>query len=414
MPPIIPINHTSENSIWVLWFRLCSSSSSGSVSGQTESGPRSAVTVNNHSGELSVESLPLHSVDLFFHAGLTVSPQPICRQSSVFTGVSFATAGDRLALLLLSLNRFRHIGPSTNSANKMKKFSSLSTLINRRCSTTATTHLRRLSTKPSDGRDEWNDAWETAWLPEDLSGKNRAPWETDVNFSIADTPEALDPDTKAFVEDMSDNWEQRRKKPGSKSKREEEEDRLLKMKEEGKSLYSLENVKNDYRVMKQRVHASLWVKEIEKMEEAKLGDSGGAGGDDLDRFLDSASEIFDSGNNDLSNSEPTDLKNKPDGWETTSKTQDGNIWEMTQREEDILLQEYERRIAFSKFQIASFIKQHIFSRRRPVDGWKYMIEELGPNARRGKGSVSRLPSLADNATQPFKEEKIPIDTNRGR
>lgn len=61
-------------------------------------------------------------------------------------------------------------------------------------------------------------------------------------------------------------------------------------------------------------------------------------------------------------------------------------------------------------QIASFIKQHIFSRRRPIDGWKYMIEELGPNARRGKGSVSRLPSLADPATQPFKEDKIPIAT----
>ncbi|KAI3778212.1 hypothetical protein L2E82_07329 [Cichorium intybus] len=302
----------------------------------------------------------------------------------------------------------------------MKKFGSFSSLINCRWSTTATTHLRRLSAKASDGRDQWNDAWETAWLPEDVSAKNRAPWEADVNFSIADTPEALDPDTKAFVEDMSDNWEQRRKKAGSKSKREEEEERLLKMKEEGKSLYSLENVKTDYRVMKQRVHAGLWVKEIEKMEEAKLGDSGGGGGDDLDRFLDSASEIFDSGNNDLSSSKATDssdLKNKPDGWETTSKAQDGNIWEMTQREEDILLQEYERRIAYSKFQIASFIKQHIFSRRRPIDGWKYMIEELGPNARRGKGSVTRLPSLADAATQPFKEEKIPISTGvptRGR
>ncbi|GKG58648.1 hypothetical protein Tco_0594418, partial [Tanacetum coccineum] len=35
-----------------------------------------------------------------------------------------------------------------------------------------------------------------------------------------------------------------------------------------------------------RIHAGLWVKEIEKMEEAKLGGSA----DDLDRFLDTASE----------------------------------------------------------------------------------------------------------------------------
>lgn len=61
-------------------------------------------------------------------------------------------------------------------------------------------------------------------------------------------------------------------------------------------------------------------------------------------------------------------------------------------------------------QIASFIKTHIFSRRRPIDGWKYMIEELGPNARKGKGSVSRLPSLSDASTQPFKEDKTPIGT----
>lgn len=62
-------------------------------------------------------------------------------------------------------------------------------------------------------------------------------------------------------------------------------------------------------------------------------------------------------------------------------------------------------------QIASFIKTHIFSRRRPIDGWKYMIEELGPNAKKGKGSVSRLPALSDASTQAFKEEKTPIGSN---
>lgn len=41
----------------------------------------------------------------------------------------------------------------------------------------------------------------------------------------------------------------------------------------------------------------------------------------------------------------------PDGWETISKNQEGNVWEMSQREEDILLQEFERRIAYSKFQV---------------------------------------------------------------
>lgn len=65
-------------------------------------------------------------------------------------------------------------------------------------------------------------------------------------------------------------------------------------------------------------------------------------------------------------------------------------------------------------QIASFIKQHIFSRRRPIDGWRYMIEVIGPNARKGKGSVSRLPALSDVSTQPFKEETDSLSTFKRR
>lgn len=60
-------------------------------------------------------------------------------------------------------------------------------------------------------------------------------------------------------------------------------------------------------------------------------------------------------------------------------------------------------------QIASFIKTHIFSRRRPIDGWKYMIEVVGPNARKGKGTVSRVPNLSDSSTQPFKEDKSKVE-----
>ncbi|KAF9602157.1 hypothetical protein IFM89_025386 [Coptis chinensis] len=48
-------------------------------------------------------------------------------------------------------------------------------------------------------------------------------------------------------------------------------------------------MKKDYRLKKQRIHARLWMKEIEKQEEVKLG---GSGGDDIERLLDSCSEIF--------------------------------------------------------------------------------------------------------------------------
>ncbi|CAN0923692.1 Protein GAMETE CELL DEFECTIVE 1, mitochondrial [Linum grandiflorum] len=251
------------------------------------------------------------------------------------------------------------------------------------------------------GDEEWNDAWETSWLPDDLKGKDRAPWETDVNFPSAPTavpPSELDSETKAFVEEMNENWDQRRR-TANKQKVEEGG-------EKNGGLYSLENMKKDYRLKKQRIHAGLWAKEIEKMQESKSGAAGG-GVDDIDRLLDSYSEIFDTNNADLDGSKASssELKNKPDGWETTSKAPDGNVWDMSQREEDILHQEFDRRIAFCKFQIASFIKSHIFSRRRPIDGWKYMIEVVGPNSRKGKGSVSRIAALSDPSTQPFKEEK---------
>lgn len=238
-----------------------------------------------------------------------------------------------------------------------------------------------------------------------------------MNFPSTDSGVVLSPEvdaeTKAFVEEMNENWNERRQatKTCQQQQQDKEEKRGI---EDGTSLYSLENMKKDYRLKKQRIHAGLWMKEIEKQQEAKLGDSGLGSADDIDRLLDSCSEIFDTANNDLDISRApssSEFKSKPDGWETTAKEQDGNIWEMSQREEDILLQEFDRRIAYSKFQIASFIKTHIFSRRRPIDGWKYMIEELGPNAKKGKGSVSRIPTLSDASTQPFKEERTQVANN---
>ncbi|XP_062215468.1 protein GAMETE CELL DEFECTIVE 1, mitochondrial [Phragmites australis] len=260
------------------------------------------------------------------------------------------------------------------------------------------------------GDDEWNDAWETAWLPGDSRASTpapAAPWESPASSASAATAvpaicTEVDLDTKAFVADMDERWAERRA-----ASRRGPSQRAPRSAEGGAGEVAKKKAQADeYRTRKQRVHAALWVKEIEKMEEVRLG-SGGGGADDIDRLLDSCSDIFDSGNTDFGNSKipsTTEIKTKPVGWETTSRGQDGNIWEISQREEDILLQEFERRIAFSKQQIASFIKTHIFSRRRPIDGWKYMIEEIGPNARKGKGSVQRLPSVTDPTTQPYRED----------
>ncbi|KAM7468552.1 hypothetical protein LguiB_016114 [Lonicera macranthoides] len=43
-------------------------------------------------------------------------------------------------------------------------------------------NLRPLSTKSTKhSKYEWNNAWELAWLPDDLSAKNPGPWETSDN-----------------------------------------------------------------------------------------------------------------------------------------------------------------------------------------------------------------------------------------
>ncbi|KAL3574655.1 hypothetical protein D5086_022756 [Populus alba] len=74
---------------------------------------------------------------------------------------------------------------------------------------------------------------------------NRASWETDVNFSSS-TGMVIADQTKAFVEEMIDKWIERRKiQPQPQGDRN---------KNGGDSLYSLENMENDYKLKKQRIY----------------------------------------------------------------------------------------------------------------------------------------------------------------
>jgi len=97
--------------------------------------------------------------------------------------------------------------------------------------------------------------------------KNRASWETDVNFSSSTGMEIAE--TKAFVEEMIDKWIERRKiQPQPQGDRN---------KNGSDSLYSLENMEKDYKLKKQRIHRGWWTMEIEKQQEevmnAMLGNS---------------------------------------------------------------------------------------------------------------------------------------------
>ncbi|XP_047153246.1 protein GAMETE CELL DEFECTIVE 1, mitochondrial-like [Vigna umbellata] len=115
----------------------------------------------------------------------------------------------------------------------------------------------------------------------------RAPWESDVNFpSSSSSPVAAidavaeaDEEAKAFLAEMNENWNERQRGLKEKEKR-----------EENGALYSVKNMKKDYRLKKQRLHVGLWLKEIEKLEEAKLADSDISVGNDIQRLISSCSE----------------------------------------------------------------------------------------------------------------------------
>lgn len=143
------------------------------------------------------------------------------------------------------------------------------------------------SSSSATGDDEWNDAWEMAWLPEDPSSRDRAPWESSDAAAAAASPADMDADTKAFVAEMDERWNERRAARKLQQGTDQSADHSPAVADAAGS-GAKSAAADDYRVRKQRIHAGLWMKEIEKMEEAKLGGPGA--GDDIDRLLDSCSE----------------------------------------------------------------------------------------------------------------------------
>lgn len=274
--------------------------------------------------------------------------------------------------------------------------------------------------RDEEGNEEWDEAWESVWIPEKT---DKVPWELDKDASSTsswpDMPleeEDEDCDPKQFLHNVNNKFDQMTNlmkqitedQPRTNIILPEEEKWNTQPKqfvEENPEDYTGSKISKDYRITKMRVHASLWLKEIEKQEEAKLGNPAD---DDIDKLLDDCSQFFDY------QKLPNDpnFKAYPEGWEGVTK--DEKPWEISQKEEDILLQEFERRMAFNKIQITNFIKSHVFSRRRPIDGWKHMIEVVGPNAKNRKAGTNKFVSegptnFDDNQNRNTKRE---IDERR--
>lgn len=296
-----------------------------------------------------------------------------------------------------------------------------------------------------DNDDEWNDAWESAWIP-DESSSGKAPWERedsscssfsspwptpahppeeekecrDATHSVHNINSKMEQMTtlmKRITQVEEKEEDQRSQTPtfhpdpqeGDQREMHQNQQQLL-FKENHSEEYRVSKKTvtkdEDYRTTKHRVHAALWLNEIQKhQEESNASLGGNPANDDIDQLLDKCSQFFDYADHDLRLPDDPNFKVMPEGWEAVAKDKDGRPWEISQKEEDILLQEFERRMAFNKIQIANFVKSHIFSRRRPIDGWKYMIEELGPNSKKGRGLANKFTGSSDGPRRSFDDNE---------
>lgn len=196
-----------------------------------------------------------------------------------------------------------------------------------------------------------------------------------------------------------------------------EKQEMYKLHKENPEVYTVERLAKDFRIMRQRVHAILWLKEDEEEMEKRLGRPLD---DAVEQLLDTCPELFKSVDREFHVAElplRPDFKVMPEDWDGTAKDPDEKLWEISQREDEMLYQEFVQRMNFNKAQIGGKVKCHKYSRRRPPEGWKFTIEELGPKGKRGRGGGRRFVGLPDGSRRPLNDlEKMFLkrETNRPR
>ncbi|PKI63809.1 hypothetical protein CRG98_015793 [Punica granatum] len=155
--------------------------------------------------------------------------------------------------------------------------------------------------------------------------------------------------------------------------------------------------------MRQRVHAILWLKELEEEEEKKLGRPLD---DSVELLLDTCPEFFNSHCREFhvaSLPYKPDFKVMPEGWDGTVKDADEVHYEISKKEDEMLYQEFVQRMNFNKMKMAGQVKCHKYSRRRPSEGWNITVEKLGPRGKRGGGGGWKFVSLPDGSSRPLNE-----------
>ncbi|KAL0692175.1 hypothetical protein Bca4012_059355 [Brassica carinata] len=199
------------------------------------------------------------------------------------------------------------------------------------------------------------------------------------------------------------------REPGARGSylKDSEKTEMYRLYKENPEVYTVERLAKDYRIMRQRVHAILFLKEDEEEEERKLGRPLD---DSVERLLDEYPEFFVSHDREFhvaSLKYKPGFKVMPEGWEGTIKDIDEVHYEISKKEDDMLYEEFVQRFEFNKMKWRGEVKCHKYSRRRSTDGWKITIEKLGPRGKRGAGGGWKFVSLPDGSSRPLnKMEKV--------
>ncbi|EES03763.1 hypothetical protein BDA96_03G352500 [Sorghum bicolor] len=218
-------------------------------------------------------------------------------------------------------------------------------------------------------------------------------------------------EAKAFVDSWDDRWREtcallkQVREPGARGSylKDSEKQEMYRLHKEDPATYTVERLAKDFRVMRQRVHAILWLKEMEEEEERKRGQPLD---DSIEILLDSCPEFFNSHDREFHVATlpyKPDFKVMPEGWDGTARDPDEVLYEISKKEDQMLYEEFVQRLEFNKKKVAGEVKCHKYSRRRPDNGWSYMVEKLGSQGKRGVGGGWKFISLPDGSSRPLND-----------
>ncbi|KAK8926412.1 hypothetical protein KSP39_PZI018812 [Platanthera zijinensis] len=178
---------------------------------------------------------------------------------------------------------------------------------------------------------------------------------------------------------------------------------MYRLHKENPEVYDVERLAKDFRIMRQRVHAILWLKEMEEEEEKKLGRPLD---DSVEILLDNFPEFFTSHDREFhvaSLPYKPDFKVMPEDWDGTTRDPDEVHYEISVKEDQMLYEEFVQRLNFNKKKFSGDVKWHKYSRRRPAEGWSFIVEKMGSKGKRGAGGGWKFASLPDGSSRGLNE-----------